>query len=118
MFKEKLLAEKTKLEMEMATVGRKNPSNPADWEPTPPKAEDVEADSNEAADRIEGYEENTAILTELETRYQSVTPALGKIAAGAYGTCEVDGERIEEERLLADPAARTCTKHIGVGERP
>ncbi len=111
-FKKKLLAEKSKLEAELASVGRKNPTNPADWEPTPPSAEDIEADSNEAADRIEGYEENAAILTELEARYQSVTLALRKIEEGTYGTCEVSGEPIEDARLDADPAARTCTKHM------
>ena len=34
------------------------------------------------------------------------------IAAGTYGTCEVSGEQIEEDRLEADPAARTCKAHM------
>ena len=71
-----------------------------------------EADRNEAADRIEGYEENTAILKELEIRFNNVTIALKKLDDGAYGFCEKSGAPIEIERLRANPAARTCAKHM------
>lgn len=110
-YKAKLEEEKARLEGELATVGRRNPSNPADWEAVPQET-GQEADLNDAADLIEGYEDNTAILKDLEARLQDVLAALARIEEGTYGTCEEGGEVIEEERLAADPAARTCKAHI------
>ncbi len=70
------------------------------------------ADSNEVADNIEEFEENTAVLKELEIRYNDIKDALDKIEKNKYGICEVSGEEIEEERLIANPAARTCKAHM------
>ncbi len=106
-----LTEEKNKLEAELLTLGRRNPSNPADWEALP-QGTGQEADPSDAADLIEGYEENTAILKDLEIRYNEVLAALARIDSGSYGTCEVSGEEIEEDRLAADPAARTCKEHM------
>ena len=39
--------------------------------------------------------------------------ALKKIKDDEYGKCELCGEDIEEDRLEANPAARTCKKHMG-----
>lgn len=110
-FKERLDEEKLRLEAELATVGRRNPSNPADWEAVPQET-GQESDPNDAADLIEGFGDNTAILKELETRYNEVLAALARIEDGSYGTCSVSGEAIEEERLEADPAAATCKAHL------
>ena len=110
--KGRLSEELKTLEEELEKIGRRNPSNPKDWEAEPPVADDVEADPNEAADRIEEYEERTGILKELEARYNNVKLALEKIEKGTYGICEVGGEPIEPERLEANPAARTCEKHM------
>ena len=110
-YKEKLEAEKAQLEGELATVGRKNPQNPRDWEATPGD-HSPEADPTDVADTSEAFQENQAILEDLEVRYNQVLRALGKIASGTYGTCEISGEPIEEGRLQANPAARTCTKHM------
>jgi DnaK suppressor protein len=106
--------ERKKLEGELATVARRNPSNPADWEAVPQET-GQEADENTAADLQEGYGENIAILGALEPRYQSVLAALTRIENGTYGTCVVSGEAIEPKRLAADPAATTCTEHMGEG---
>ncbi len=111
-FKEKLLSEKKRLETELSDLGRVNPSNPKDWEAVP--GDDTvshSADENEAADRIEQFEENTAILKQLETQLNDVNDALQKIDAGTYGVCEVSGEQIPLERLEANPAARTTIEH-------
>lgn len=110
-YKERLTAEKAHLETQLLTVGRRNPGNPNDWEALPPET-GQEADSNIAADLIEGYEGNTAILKDLEIRYNEVLAALSRIDAGTYGICEVSGEEIEAARLDADPAARTCKAHL------
>lgn len=106
-----LQAEKEKLEGELATVARRNPSNPMDWEPIP-QGTGQEADPNDAADLIEGYEDNAGIVKELEIRYNQVLAALSRIEAGTYGVCTAGGEAIEEARLQADPAAATCVAHI------
>lgn len=110
-FKTTLTEEKARLEAELQTLGRRNPSNPDDWEAVPQET-GQEADPNDAADLIEGFEENTAILKDLEIRYNDVLRALAKIDEGTYGTCEVSGEEIEAARLEADPAARTCIAHM------
>lgn len=110
-FKEKLEKEQERLLNELKTVGRINPDNPNDWEPIPGEKDDGTADPNDFADSIEEYEQNTAILKELEIELNNVKKALKKIEDGTYGTCEVSGEPIEKERLEAYPAASTCMKH-------
>ena len=111
-FKEKLEEELFLVEKELNEIGRKNPDNKNDWEAEPADMNVDSADSNETADNIEEYEENTAVLKELEPKYNDIKNALEKIEKGTYGICEVSGEPIEEERLIANPAARTCKKHM------
>ncbi len=110
-YKKNLEAEKAKLESEMGSVGRKNPRVPGDWEPIPSET-GTEADLADQADVVMSNESNTAILADLEARYDTVLAALSRIEKKTYGTCEVCGEEIEEARLGADPAATTCIKHL------
>jgi len=110
-FKEKLENELAKLEGELKTVGHINPSNPSDWVATPDAIDTMAADRNEVADQIESYEENTGILKQLEIQLNDVKTSLEKIKDGTYGKCEVCGETIPEERLEANPSARTCISH-------
>ena len=111
-FRKKLEKERDLLEEELKTIGRINPSNPADWEAVPPDLNIQEPDRNERGDRIEEYEERTGILKELEIRYNNVKRALKKIDDEAYGICEIGKTQIEHDRLEANPAARTCKNHI------
>lgn len=111
-YKERLEQELATLQDEMATVGVKNPDVPSDWEPKPEAIDIMDADPNEAADRIESSQENQAILSDLEVKYQNATRALKKIEDGKFGTCEVCGSEIEEDRLEAIPSARTCKAHM------
>ncbi len=110
-YKQRLIEERVRLEEELSSIGRRNPTNPNDWEPLPQEV-GQEPDPIDAADLIEGYEENTAILKDLEIRYNRVLAALSRIENGTYGICEVSGEMIEEARLTADPTATTCIAHI------
>jgi RNA polymerase-binding transcription factor DksA len=110
-YRARLEEEKKKLEGELSTVGRRNPSNPADWEPIATET-GQEADVTDAADRMESFGDNVAILTDLENRYNDVMGALERMEKGTYGTCSIGGEAIEEARLDADPAATTCKAHI------
>lgn len=111
-FKNRLLNEKKLLEEELATVGRKDPTNPKDWQATVDDSQVDNADENEVADVLEEYEEHKAILTQLETQLNEVQAALQKIEKGTYGICEISGEEIEKERLEANPSARTGIKHM------
>lgn len=110
-YKEKLEIEKAKLEAEMGSVGRKNPSVPGDWEAIPSEI-GTEADIADQADVVMGRESNIAILADLEARYDTILAALSRIDKKTYGKCEVCGSTIEEARLGADPAATTCIKHL------
>lgn len=110
-FRKKLEAEKARLETEMGSVGRQNLSVPGDWEAIPSET-GTEADLADQADVVMSRETNTAILADLEARYDSTLSALSRMEKKTYGTCEVCGEKIEEERLEADPAATTCKKDL------
>jgi RNA polymerase-binding transcription factor DksA len=111
-YKDKLEKEKLVLESELKTVAHVNPNNPNDWEASYTNTGTDGADMLEVADEIEGYQNNVSILNSLETRYNEVLKALEDIENGRYGICEVSGEAIEEDRLEANPAARTCKEHM------
>ena len=110
-YKKLLEVEKEKLLSELATIGRKNPSNPKDWEAVPTDLDSDSADENETADVMESLDENKAILDQLEIQLIQVESALGKIESGTYGKCNVCGKDIPEARLDANPAALTCMEH-------
>lgn len=114
-FKKLLEEEKKRLIGELKEVGRINPENPEDWEPTPTELTEETADSNEMADRFEEYEGRAAVEIQLEQRLRAVLRALAKIEAGTYGICNAGAQGphpIEEKRLLANPAARNCIAHM------
>jgi RNA polymerase-binding transcription factor DksA len=70
------------------------------------------SDPNEVADTIEAYETTSAIEVQLESELILVNEALSRIEKGDYGRCTICGGPIEEVRLLAYPAARTCKTHM------
>lgn len=97
---------------ELKSIGIHNPENSADWEAVPDVTEMAETDENSAADRVEEWDERRAIVAELETRYNNTLLALKKIEEDVYGICEICGNEIEEDRLMANPSARTDKAHI------
>lgn len=112
-YTQKLAEMLARVTAELQTLGVRNPENPSDWVATPPGDEDAaEADPIDAADRVEEWDEHAATLAELEREYNDVRRALAKIEDGTYGVCEISGEPIEEDRLEANPAARTCKTHM------
>lgn len=111
-FKKKLEAEKTRLENEMSSVGRRNPAVPGDWEPSAPADIAAEADPIDQAEVVTDRDTNAAVLVDLEARYAAVNAALQRIEKGTYGTCSVCGKAIKKARLEADPAAATCVEHV------
>lgn len=111
-FTSKLQDELKVVESELSTIGIKNPENPSDWEATGGTIDSTATEKDELADRMEEYTANRAIVDELEIRYNNIKRALKKIKDGTYGICEVSKEPIEEDRLEANPAARTCGEHM------
>jgi DnaK suppressor protein len=110
LFKERLEAEKVKLESEMSSLGHRNPAVPNDWE-VAREEDSIEADLADQADIIVTRENTAAIFSDLEARYDAVIGALARIEQGTYGVCMVCGKPIQEARLGADPAATTCIEH-------
>lgn len=110
--KENLLKEKKMLTEQLSGLGVLDPQTNT-WEAVADVPGDKDfSDENDNADRFEDYEEKSAMLSILKERWIDVIDALKKIEEGRYGICEVSGEHIEEERLIANPAARTSIKHI------
>lgn len=110
-YKEKLEAELAVVTTELKGIGAKLSDETGDWVAVPEKLETA-ADPNVVADVAEDWTQKDAVLSELEVRYRNIKRALEKIEGDTYGVCEISGERIEEDRLAANPAARTCKAHI------
>ena len=112
-FKHKLEGELKVVEKQLNELGWKNKET-GEWEATGNTLDVTTpmADSNEAADQLEEYGERQGETATLEARRKDIVDALEKIAGNTYGTCEVGGEKIEEDRLEANPAARTCKAHL------
>jgi RNA polymerase-binding transcription factor DksA len=111
-FKERLETELKVVENDLQSVGRRNPEAPQEWEAQVKDTDTASTEPDERADKFEEFEVNHALLHPLQDRWQDIKRALQKIDDGLYGVCEISGEEIEEERLGANPAARTCEKHM------
>lgn len=73
---------------------------------------ETEADDLDLDNRNEEFEKDSAINEVMSLRLKDVEEALARIENGTYGICVVSGEPIEEERLMADPTAKTSIAHI------
>lgn len=69
---------------------------------------DVE-DPADAGDEAEEYQSRVSSVQDLSKTLDEVNAALAKIASGTYGKCEASGNWISEDRLVAYPAAKTCS---------
>ena len=105
-YKLRLEDELGKIHAELSTIAAHNPTT-GDWE-AKPEAPAETSDENLAADAAEDGMERQGAVAALETRFRNLTRALSKIEDGTYATCELCSDIIEEERLVANPAARTC----------
>ncbi len=63
-----------------------------------------------ASDAFE-REKEFSILEQVEAELADVDRALERLDGGRYGTCEACGDAIDDERLVAVPAARFCLDH-------
>lgn len=55
--------------------------------------------------------DHEAVLAAAEQTLDEVDHALVRLGDGTYGTCEMCGQPIEDERLAEMPAARSCDRH-------
>lgn len=111
-YKEILETEFLSLTNSLQELGVQNPQTEGDWTERTNDLDIVSADLNDVADRTEEYDSRRAGVATLESRWNDVKAALDKIESGTYGVCEISGDQIEEDRLEANPAARTCKAHM------
>lgn len=109
--KEKLEEEKNILLEQLKDMGTLNPET-GEWEATPEEQETPQTDPNEMADRFEDFEERSSMIRTLEPRLKDVLNALKHINKETFGRCLVCKSPIEEDRMEANPAARTCKTHM------
>lgn len=113
-YKKILEAEKNKLENELKEIANPDSEAVGGWQARGPMNDHEDADRNEVADRLEELGDREAIESTLEKRLENVNNALKMIEEGTYGKCEFGGvdHDIEEARLEANPAAKTCIEHL------
>ncbi len=110
--KERLLAEKMRLEKLLSAIARKNPEIKGDWEPVESDLNTDQADESDVADAIENFELNAGETATLEANLSEVNKSLSDIENGQYGKCSSCGVSIEEDRLEVFPSAQTCKMHM------
>lgn len=101
--KDKLLAEKVRLEVELGRIAKPTDIN-GEYET---KFENIGTDADENATEVENYVGNLGVEGALESELRDVSDALAKMDKGTYGVCEKTGQMIPQNRLEAYPAART-----------
>ncbi len=111
-YKHKLLEEKKRLTSELGTIAHPEKGDESWGAVGTITDESINADPNEVADKLEEYETNFAITDSLNNELRDVNDALARIEAGTYGVCETCDGVIEDDRLHANPAARTCKAHL------
>ena len=110
-FKDLLEKELAVLEGELQTIGRKT-EHKDDWEAVESDVHEESVEDGDVAGEMEDYENKKAILSNLEIELKDVRSALEKIGKGTFGICEVCNKPIEQDRLEANPSARTCKEHM------
>ena len=109
--KDKLEKERDTLLDELRDMGKLNPETD-EWEATPETLDFPESDQNDMADRFEDFEARSSMIKTLEPRLNNILKALKKLNRESFGKCEVCKKDIENARLEANPAARTCKEHL------
>ncbi|MBI2450956.1 MAG: hypothetical protein HYV52_01290 [Parcubacteria group bacterium] len=108
-----LIKEKKDLENTLSRFAKRDPKLKGDWDTRYPQfGQEIGIYRDEAQDEVEEYDNLVGEEHVLELRLKEVDAALVKMKAGQYGFCEIGQEKIELERLEANPAAKTCLKHV------
>jgi DnaK suppressor protein len=73
-------------------------------------ARDV-GDEVDTSQRLQAQSEDGALVAALDLERQRLEAALARLDAGNYGTCEICGSAIEDERLETIPWTRRDAQH-------
>lgn len=103
-FKEKLLAEKIRLEKNLSRFASPT-DTPGDFKTN---FNDIGTDRDENASEVEEYSDNLALEDNLEGQIREINEALEKIENGTFGLCQKCQKEIGLDRLEAYPAAKEC----------
>ncbi|MEK7106325.1 MAG: TraR/DksA C4-type zinc finger protein [Patescibacteria group bacterium] len=109
--KEKLESERDTLIAELGDMGMLDPET-GEWQATPEEITAPQADQNDMADRFEDFESKSSMIKTLEPRLNLILKALKGLSRDTFGRCEICKKDIEEDRIDANPAARTCKEHL------
>lgn len=107
-FKDLLLKEQDGLIEAMQTFGQLSGVGSGNWEVHIDPTENKELEPDALADKFEEETTNQGVLDTLEVRLKEITEALARIENGTFGVCSKCGQKIEVEKLEANPAATTC----------
>lgn len=109
--KEKLEKERDVLLDQIRDIGKLNPET-NEWEAVPEERDSRESDQNDMADRFEDFEARSIMIKTLESRLNNILSSLKGLNRESFGKCEVCKKDIEMNRMEANPAAKTCKKHL------
>jgi RNA polymerase-binding protein DksA len=102
-FKQKLIEEKNRIEMELKKIASQD--SDGDYKA---EFEDYGREREDNASEVENYTVNLGLTESLETELEKIKLALKKIENGTYGNCEKCNKEIPKKRLEAYPAAQKC----------
>lgn len=104
--KNALLKEKAELEENLSRIA-KPVDNKGDYETS---FENIGTDREDNTTEVEQYTDNLPVEITLEKKLKDVNEALNEMEKGTYGFCANCKQEIGQERLQANPSARTCVK--------
>ncbi|GAC1538002.1 MAG: hypothetical protein NVS3B12_22610 [Acidimicrobiales bacterium] len=78
----------------------------------------VEQHPADAGSETHDRSRDLGLLEQIESDLRDVEEALARLEDGSYGTCEVCGQPIPDERLEANPTARRDVEHEPAASAP
>jgi len=103
--KELLLAEKTRLELELEKIGKRSSTDKSDFKT---QWEDYGDKEEENAAEVAAYSDTLGLEATFESELREVAGALMRMDEGSYGVCRTCGKEISEQRLAVRSMATLC----------
>src|SRR5690606_9812045 len=109
-----LTAQKEQIVSELASISRFDDESGAYIAIQPEYDAGTTEDQADNSAESEVFQQREARVSDLVESLEEVEQALAKMDSDTYGRCEVTGDWISEDRLVAYPAARTCSEDHAV----
>lgn len=109
-----LTAQKDQIISELASISRFDDESGAYIAIQPEYDAGTTEDQADNSAESEVFQQREARVSDLVESLEEVEQALAKMDTDTYGRCEVTGDWISEDRLVAYPAARTCSEDHAV----